>query len=91
MKKFSFTNWKDSIWEKSGQVATSMYGERTTKRGRESLLIRVTLSATYSSVVIFRHYLYDVQIDCVIREYTDTMELVQGIKEYIDAKEKQKE
>ena len=88
MEKFGFTNWKESIWEESGQVATSMYGERTTKRGRERLFISVTLNATEPSYVIFKHYLYDVQIDYAIREYTDTMELVQGIKKYIDEKEK---
>ena len=88
MEKFSFTNWTESIWEDSGQVATSMYGERTTKMGRESLLIRVTLNATEPSIVTFQYYLYDGQRDYVIREYTDTMELVQGIKKYIEEKEK---
>lgn len=87
-EKFSFTDWKESRWEEYGQVCTSMYGERTTKRGRERLFISVTLDATEPSIVIFRHYLYDVQLDYVIREYTNTMELVQGIKKYIDEKEK---
>lgn len=88
MNKFSFTDWKESIWEESGQVYTSMYGERTTKMGRESLLIRVILNATEPSIVTFQYYLYDGQRDYVIREYTDTMELVQGIKKYIEEKEK---
>lgn len=88
MEKFSFTNWKESIWEESGQVYTSMYGERTTKRGRERLFISVTLNATEPSIVIFKYYLCDVQRDYVIREYTDTMELVQGIKKYIEEHEK---
>lgn len=83
-EKFSFTDWKESRWEEYGQVCTSMYGERTTKRGRERLFISVTLNATEPSIVIFKYYLYDVQRDYVIREYTDTMELVQGIKAYID-------
>lgn len=88
MEKFKFTDWMESRWGEYEQVCTSMYGERTTKRGRERLFISVTLNATEPSIVIFKYYLYDVQRDYVIREYTDTMELVQGIKKYIEEKEK---
>lgn len=88
MEKFRFTDWKQARWEEYGQVATSMYGERTTNNVVESLLIKVTLNATEPSIVIFRHYFGDTLLDEVIRYYTDTMELVQGIKKYIDEKEK---
>lgn len=88
MEKFRFTNWTESIWEASDEVGTSMYGERTTKYGDEVLVIRITLKASKDSVVVFRHYLGADLHEQVVRYYTDTMDLVQGIKEYIDNLEK---
>lgn len=88
MEKFSFTNWKEATWEASDEVGTSMYGERTTELGEEVLFIRITLKASKDSVVVFRHYLGADLHEQVERYYTDTMEMVQGIKAYIDNLEK---
>lgn len=88
MKKFSFANWKEATWEASGEVITSMYGERTTELGEEMLFIWIALKASKASVVVFRHYLGGKLLVEEVSFYTDTMELVQGIKKYIEEKEK---
>lgn len=87
-EKFNFTNWKEATWGASGEVDTSLYGERTTKNGDEELFIRITLKDSIPSFVVFRHYLGGKLLVEEIRYYTDTMELVQGIRKYINEKEK---
>lgn len=87
-EKFSFTNWKEATWEASDEVGTSMYGERTTELGEEVLFIRITLKVSSPSVVVFRHYLGEKLLVEEVRYYIDTMALVQGIKKYIEEKEK---
>lgn len=87
-EKFNFTDWKEATWEASGEVDTSLYGGRTTKNGDEELFIGITLKATKPSAVVFRHFLCGKLLVEEVRYYTDTMELVQGIKKYIEERER---
>lgn len=88
MEKFKFTNWRNALWDETGEVDTSMYGDRTTEYGHEELFIRITLKASKDSVVVFRHFLGGKLHEQEVRIYTDTMKMAQEIKKYIENLEK---
>lgn len=88
-EKFIFNDWRGTTWEGSGEIGTSMYGERKTEDGLlEEVFIKITLRASMDSVVVFRHYLGNCVHEQEVRFYTDTMKMMQEIKAYIDNLEK---
>ena len=91
MEKFRLTNWGNAIWVEGGEVGTSIYGIRKTDDGVEELFITITIGGIYPPRVVFRYHLGDALHEQVIKSYTDIVEMMQGIKKYIEEKEKQKD
>lgn len=88
MSKFNFTEWGNALYKDGDEISTSMYCERTTKHGNNVLLIiKITMRASMHSTVSFRNYIDDRLILEEVEHYTDTMELVQRIKKYIEERD----
>lgn len=88
MEKFIFTNWRNAIWVEAGEVGTSIFGERLSAKGKEELFITITLIGEKLPRVVYRYHLGDAFHEQVVKYYTDVIEMVQGIKKYINEKEK---
>lgn len=88
-EKFKFTDWQKVTWDGTGEIVTYMYGERNTEDSFvEKVFIRFTLKATKQAVVVFRHYLGNCLLAHREIGYTNTMEMMQAVKDYIDNLEK---
>lgn len=87
-EKFRFTNWRNAIWVEAGEVGTSIFGERLSAKGKEELFITITLSGGKLPRVVYRYHLGDAFHEQVVKYYTDIVEMVQEIRNYIDEKEK---
>ncbi len=88
MEKFRLTDWGNAIWVEGGEVGTSIYGVRKTDEGVEELFITITIGCIYLPRVVFRYHLGDALHEQVTKSYSDIVELVQGIRKYIEEKEK---
>lgn len=88
-EKFIFMDKRGVKLERWGEFSTSMYGERRTEDGViESIFIGITLKTSKPTSLICRHYLGNRLLDHRAIGYTDTMEMMQAIKDYIDNLEK---
>lgn len=90
-EKFRFTDWRNAIWVEAGEVGTSIFGERLSAKGKDELFITITLSGVKLPRVVYRYHLGDALHEQVVKYYGDISEMEKAIREYIEAKEKQKE